>query len=245
MTSRIPPVSPASIMFVVRSSNTAGYRRMALASVEPPSTVVRTPVSVFWNVTFSWLAARISRHCTSGNPASIITENWRKKTATSFTLTLLVPNVGITNSLPFSRIAPGVIRSRRNCWPSACLLGATRSPETFCPEASLPENVKTGMVLISPQFVGNSSFRRRNYWSSTSLLALTMSPDALALGCHSSGRGRILGQARATINHFLQFIRMTRALQRHFQRNLLLEIRRSQRLVKGLHTELVLPGLHR
>jgi hypothetical protein len=27
------------------------------------------------------------------------------------------------------------------------LFGATRSPEIFCPEASLPENVKTGMVL--------------------------------------------------------------------------------------------------
>ena len=44
MTSRIPPVSPASIMLVVRSSNTTGYWRMALARVAPPSTVVRTPV---------------------------------------------------------------------------------------------------------------------------------------------------------------------------------------------------------
>jgi hypothetical protein len=29
------------------------------------------------------------------------------------------------------------------------LVGATRSPEIFCPDASLPENVKTGMVLNS------------------------------------------------------------------------------------------------
>ena len=82
-----------------------------------------------------------------------MTENWRKKIAISLTLTLPVPNVGIENSLPFSLIAPGVIRSRRNSCPSACLLGAFRSPETFCPEASLPENVKTGMVLISPQLL--------------------------------------------------------------------------------------------
>jgi hypothetical protein len=47
-------------MLVVRSSNTLGYARMALARVEPPSTVVRTPVRHFWNVGFSWLAARIS-----------------------------------------------------------------------------------------------------------------------------------------------------------------------------------------
>src|SRR5580704_2480039 len=75
---------------------------MALARVAPPSTVVRTPTSVFWNAGFSWLAARISRHCTSGKPASIMTENWRKKIAISLTLTLLDPKVGMTNSLPFS-----------------------------------------------------------------------------------------------------------------------------------------------
>jgi hypothetical protein len=28
------------------------------------------------------------------------------------------------------------------------LLGAFRSPEIFCPEASLPENVKTGMISL-------------------------------------------------------------------------------------------------
>jgi hypothetical protein len=71
----------------------------------------------------------------------------------SLVLTLLEPKVGMANSLPFSRMEPGVIRSRRNCCPRACLFGALRSPEIFCPEASLPENVKTGMVLISPQLV--------------------------------------------------------------------------------------------
>src|SRR5712692_1888865 len=52
MMSRIPPVSPASIMLVVRSSKTLGYCFMALASVAPPSTVVRTPVKVFWKAGF-------------------------------------------------------------------------------------------------------------------------------------------------------------------------------------------------
>src|ERR1700722_6655549 len=251
MMSKIPPVSPASIMLVVRSSNTFGYCRMAFAKVAPPSTVVRTPVSVFWNVTFSWLAARISRHCTSGNPASIITENWRKKIAMSLTFTLLVPKVGITNSLPFSRIAPGVIRSRRNCCPSACLFGATRSPEIFCPEASLPENVKTGMVLASPQVVdivsGGGTIRYSPRIASRPSRCRFIS---LALGeCCSlrqwGCRSRPLGQAGAAVNHFLKLFWMTRALYRYFQGNLLLEIGRGQGLVEGLHAELVLSGLHR
>ena len=36
---------------------------------------------------------RISRHCTSGRPASIITENWRVKTARFFALTRLPDSV--------------------------------------------------------------------------------------------------------------------------------------------------------
>ena len=110
---------------------------MALASVAPPSTVVRTPVSVFWKAGFSWLAARISRHCTRGRPASIMTENCRKKMAMSLVLTLSMPKVGMTNSLPFSRMGPGVMRSRRNWLVSACLLTAVRSPLIFL----------TGLVL--------------------------------------------------------------------------------------------------
>ncbi len=43
-----------------------------------------------------------------------MTENWRKNTATSLTLTLLLPKVGRENSLPFSRMEPGVMRSLRN-----------------------------------------------------------------------------------------------------------------------------------
>src|SRR5580658_4989549 len=173
---------------------------MALARVAPPSTVVRTPTSVFWNAGFSWLAARISRHCTSGKPASIMTENWRKKIAISLTLTLLDPKVGMTNSLPFSRIAPGVICSRRNAWPRACLFGATRSPEIFCTEASLPENVKTGMVL--------------------------------ALRTCASGRcccraATPVQQAGAAVNHFLELFLVTGARHGGFQRDLLLEVRRS------------------
>src|SRR5580698_3291172 len=70
----------------------------------------------------------------------------------SLVLTLLVPKVGMANSLPFSRMEPAVICSRRNCVANACLLGAFRSPLIFCPAASLPENVKTAMVT-SPELL--------------------------------------------------------------------------------------------
>ena len=66
----------------------------------------------------------------------------------SLVLIFVVPKVGIENSLPFSRMAPGVIRSRRKACASACLFTAIRSPDIFCPDASLPENVKTGMILL-------------------------------------------------------------------------------------------------
>src|SRR5216684_8157472 len=256
MMSRIPPVSPASIMLVVRSSKTTGYWRMALASVAPPSTVVRTPVRTFWNAWFSWLAARISRHCTSGRPASIMTENWRKKIAMSLVLTLPEPNVGMANSLPFSRIAPGVMRSRRNCCASTCLFDAIRSPATFCPPASLPENVKTGMVLTSPHcatclsksfaagFSSRSSCRhpRDEPYDCLCLTLAFRRSCASGQGC-PGGRG-LIQQPCPAVDHFLQLILVAGALHRNFQRDLFLKISGCQRLVERLHAELLLSRLH-
>src|SRR6266852_1391117 len=234
MMSKIPPVSPASIMFVVRSSKTLGYSRIALARVAPPSTVVRTPVSVFWKAVFSWFAARISRHCTNGRPASIMTENWRKKTAISLVLTLLDPNMGSANSLPFSRIVGPAICSRRSCKASTCLLAATRSPVIFSPAVFFPENVKTGM--------GPSLFTTFYL----ELWLLSCSNSVLAGRCafcgHSAGLSSY--QACATVDHFLQFVLVAGARHRNFHRDLLLEIKRRQRLIEGLHSVLVLSRLH-
>ena len=89
MVSRIPPASPAAIMLQNSASNTFGWRFIASASDMPPSTSVRV-----WRMTCakylcsSWLP-RMSRHCTSGRPASIMTENWRVNTARFFAGTLL------------------------------------------------------------------------------------------------------------------------------------------------------------
>src|SRR5437762_2973394 len=201
---------------------------MALASVAPPSTVVLTPVRHFWKVMFSWLAAKISRHCTSGKPASIITENWRKKMAMSLVGTLPLPSVGRAISLPFSLMVVGEMRSRRSCACSTCLFSATRSPETFSPAAVLPVNVKTGISFLPGQ-----------RFPPTDCISY---PKKLALHRRCCRRTRV--QSSAAVDHFLQLVSQRGALNGLLQRDLLLEIERGQRLVESLHSELVLARLH-
>src|ERR1700722_19706968 len=118
-----------------------------------------------------------------------MTENCRKNTAMSLVLTLPDPNVGITNSFPFSRIVGALICSRRNCVARTCLLAATRSPATFSPAEFFPENVKTGIVpsLFYDSFEFGPEFLAK-----------------LALPCSYGG---LLGvQTCAAVDHFGEFI---------------------------------------
>ena len=128
---------------------------MALASVAPPSTVVRTPVKVFWKAGFSWLAARISRHCTRGRPASIMTENCRKKMAMSLVLTLF--DAEGRHGKFFALFPDGSRRDALAPQLAGQHLFVGRSPlaaDLSDRTAFFPENVKTGMVnLSSLQFV--------------------------------------------------------------------------------------------
>src|SRR5437762_11300803 len=86
-------------------------------------------------------------HCTSGTPASIMTENWRVKTATSLA-------VGFPPEL--KRLAPGFfscassmkICSRRSVMARACRLSADRSPEIVSPWRFLPLNEKFGIFQL-------------------------------------------------------------------------------------------------
>src|SRR3954447_25915244 len=68
----------------------------------------------------------------------------------SFVATFPEPNVGRANSLPFSLIAEGVMRSRRNCAESTCLFSAARSPEIFSPAEFVPVNVNTAIFNLRP-----------------------------------------------------------------------------------------------
>ena len=80
----MPPASPAAIMFVKSGSKVFGCFFIASASDEPHSTSDRVSRMTFAKfLSSSWLP-RMSRHCTSGRPASIMTENCRVKTARFF-----------------------------------------------------------------------------------------------------------------------------------------------------------------
>src|SRR5262249_8736148 len=143
--------------------------------------------------------------------------------------TLPVPSLGRANSLPFSLMAPGVMRSRRNCMVTAALLSASRSPAILLPWASVPVNVNTGipcapLVLFAYRL---PAYQPRESWTKTELSALR-------------GSGSNFCRLHTAIDHVLQFIGHGRALQRGLQRNGFLEVERRQRLVERLHAELVL-----
>ena len=88
MTSSIPPASPAAIRFVYKSSKTLGCFFIASARVLPCSTSFLTCSNTFAKNLFSCWEASMSRHCTRGSPASIITENCLVNIASSLSFTL-------------------------------------------------------------------------------------------------------------------------------------------------------------
>ena len=144
-------------MFVKSGSNEFGNFRIASASAAPPSTldrVCRMTSAKF--LSSSWLP-RMSRHWTSGSPASIITENWRVNTARFLAATLLVvlPPPPLAFSLSFSSALAlaGVIRvtricSRRSAATAASMVSAIRSPLTVSPPRVRPEYAK--LAISSP-----------------------------------------------------------------------------------------------
>ncbi len=80
----MPPISPARTSCTKSSSKTLGCSASASAKVEPDSTRTFTAEQHLRNAGLSAWVAMMSRACTSGRPASIITENWRVKTRMSF-----------------------------------------------------------------------------------------------------------------------------------------------------------------
>jgi len=97
---------------------------LASASDAPDSTSERTAWMTAWKVRFSSCSPRISRHCTSGRPASSMTENWRVKMATRFWAMPRGIRGSSLISRPFSRIVVTWICWRRStaiaaAWESA------------------------------------------------------------------------------------------------------------------------------
>ena len=142
----MPPASPAAIMLVKSESNTLGFLRIASASDVPFSTSARVSRITRPKFLSSSCVPRISRHWTSGSPASIITENCRVNTARLFgetflTLCTLPPDAAFAAFAPPS--LTGLIRvtntwSLRSAATAASIESASRSPLTVCPARVRP-----------------------------------------------------------------------------------------------------------
>src|SRR5215210_1337292 len=150
MMSRIPPASPAATMLVYRLSNALGCLRMASAMDMPDSTSLRTSLMIAAKVLFSSWPPRISRHCTSGRPASSITENWRVKMETRLRLTLPGRRGMSLISRPFSRMLVTWICCRRSTETAASRVSASSWPSWTWPLRDLPFQTKLGILRLLP-----------------------------------------------------------------------------------------------
>jgi hypothetical protein len=124
-------------MLVNSGSKVFGCFFIASASDAPLSTSPRVARMTRAKCLSSSWVPRISRHCTSGRPASIITENCRVKTARFLAATARA------FSLPFplsftGRICVMSTCSRRSAATAASTVSATRSPVTFWPARVRP-----------------------------------------------------------------------------------------------------------
>ncbi len=120
---------------------------MLSASDAPPSTSSRTLRMTAEKFLCGSCLPRMSRHCTSGNPASIMTENWRVKIARLLDGTPF-PGLGppgfTSFALAFAAALAGSMRvtwicSRRSALTAASIVSAIRSPVTGCPVLVRPE----------------------------------------------------------------------------------------------------------
>src|SRR5688572_15104664 len=148
----------------------------------------------------------MSRHCTSGRPASIITENCRVNTARLFvgtplprTLTPAAPLAPAALALAFvALIFVTRICSRRSIATAASTESASRSPLTTSPARVRPEKANVGIRRPRLQLPTN---------------ALTHSPKTRLTPLHRYGRASETGARHhpgAAVDHLLQFVLVRR-----------------------------------
>ncbi len=146
MVSRMPPISPARTSCTNSSSKTLGCSASASAKVEPDSTRDFTARSTLRKAGLSDCVPMISSACTSGSPASIITENCRVKTRMSLVVT--PPRPGME-----SWMSPKLRRTREGSMPICARRARTEasSPASMVPVRSspwrvLPDHFHTGTL---------------------------------------------------------------------------------------------------
>ena len=165
--SRIPPTSPAATRFTYRRSNATGCLRSASENVEPPSTSRLTSRITFLKPLLSWFVPRISRHWTSGTPASIMVANWRVKMTRSFSLTF---GLGAFFSMSLARKPPlrpsascvtesTVIFSRRSWLRTSCRLLPSIVWLIFLPDSSRTSILNLGILIFPPERILSSGSR--------------------------------------------------------------------------------------
>src|SRR5919198_6072444 len=220
----MPPASPAAIMLVNSGSKVFGCLRIASASDAPDSTSVRVcRITAEKFLSSSWLP-RMSRHCTSGRPASIITENCRVNTAKLFALTFLpvFPFFSVfASALPWTGVIfVTLICSRRRAAVAASTVSATRSPDTVWPARVRPEYANVAIRLAPHRRTRGRGARR----------------------APQTGSG---DDADAAVDHVLQLVAVRRRRHGRFERDQPLHVQARERLVHRLHAEFFLSGLHR
>ena len=134
-------------MLVNSESNTFGCFFIASASDAPLSTSPRVARMTSAKFLSSSCVPRISRHCTRGRPASIMTENCRTKTARFFGLTdfpLRAFVFALAGLICVTRTC-----SRRKPATTASIVSATRSPVIVSPARVRPLNAKVGIVHLT------------------------------------------------------------------------------------------------
>src|SRR6267143_2452824 len=227
MVSRMPPISPAAISSTNSVSKTFGWSLSESARVEPDSTFTFTLVSTSRKARLSSWLARMSRHCTSGRPASIIVANWRVKMMMSFWEIPPMPG-SLKVSCDFLRILTFCSAiARKRCWTEAS------SAASIWPFFTSP-------VLVFPSHVQMGIFRCAGCaLAAAAGAAIQVSLRALRLHRAVHARAGSGGEDVA------QLVRIGAAGHRLLEGNETLLHQRRQRLVEGLHAELRLADLHR
>ncbi len=123
-------------MLAYRDVKTFGCAFRAAAKVAPLSTAPRISIRAFLNTLFSCWDDRISRHCTSGSPASIMVANCRVKITMSFSVTP-PPNPGMVSSLGLPRTTVAM-----TCWDRSRATTASRLAASISPVMVWPPRVR-------------------------------------------------------------------------------------------------------
>ncbi len=128
----MPACSPAPTRLQKSASKYCGYLRKACESEEPVSTSVLMSMRSLPTEALLWPLPTMSKACSSGTPAFIITASWRVKIVMSLSVIFLPPPCFTFFTLPTW------MPWRRSMAMTTCSPPARISPLMILPDLSLP-----------------------------------------------------------------------------------------------------------